>query len=100
MNELKLRSYKTGEIKLGDVVTLCDRKKFVKGRTSWGTVVEVVERGVAGTLYMCAVQWFSKLPNSRGSISYHYDRDLMHVEEKLMFDNYVYDSVDDVPRSK
>lgn len=100
MNELILRSFKTGEIKLGDVVTLCDRKKFVKGRTSWGTVVEVVERGVAGTLYMCAVQWFTRQPNSRGSISYHYNRDLMHVEEKLMFDNHVYDSVDDVPRSK
>ncbi len=100
MNELKLRSYKTGVIKLGDVVTLCDREKFIKGRTSWGTVVEVIERGIAGTVYLCGIKWFNRPPHTRGSVSYHYDRDLMHVEEKLMFDNHIYDSVDDIPRNR
>ena len=100
MNELKLRSYRKRDIKLGDVVTLCARERFTPGKTGWGTVIEIVERGSAGTIYLCGIQWFNKLPDTRGGISYHYDKDLMHVEEKLMFDNHIYDSADDIPRNK
>ena len=100
MNELKLRIRRKQDIKLGDVVTLCARDKFVKGYTGWGTVIEVVERGVAGTVYLCGVKWFHKPPNSSGNISYHYDRDVILVEEKLQFDNHVYDSIDDASRNK
>jgi hypothetical protein len=100
MNELKLRTYRKQDIKLGDVVTLCAREKFAKGRTGWGTVIEVIERGIAGTVYLCGIRWFNRPPHSKGSVSYHYDRDLMLVEEKLQFDNHIYNSVDDIPRNK
>jgi len=104
MNDLSVKLFKDNRpsrsIKLGDVVTLCAREKFTKGKTGWGTVIEIIERGVAGTIYLCGVQWFNRAPHTMGSISYHYDKDLMHVEEKLMFDSHVYDSADDIPRNK
>jgi len=104
MNDLSVKLFKgklgMHGIKLGDVVTLCAREKFTKGKTGWGTVIELIERGVAGTIYLCGIQWFNRPPDSMGSISYHYNRDLMHVEEKLMFDSHVYNSADDIPRNK
>jgi len=82
----KIKAAKSSRVGLGDVVTFISDKPFVKTSKSWGTIVEVVDRGFTGQHLLCAVQWSSMLPGKRGSISYHYENELLRLEEKLAYD--------------
>ena len=82
----KLQPVKNSRVKLGDVVTFITYTPFEKGRTAWGTIVEVVDRGVSGKHLLCGIQWFTVAPGKRGYISYHYDEELVRLDEKLSYD--------------
>ena len=82
----KLRSVKNTRVKLGDVVTFITYKPFEEGRTAWGTIIEVVDRGVSGRHLLCGIQWFGITPGHRGHVSYHYDEELVRLDEKLSYD--------------
>jgi hypothetical protein len=84
---LKLKSMKSKKITHGDVVALVMEEPFEKGKTLWGTVVEVIDRGTSGKILLCGVKWFNKKPNTRDTVSYHYEYELLTVEEKLTYDD-------------
>ena len=84
--KLKLKSMKSKKITHGDVVTLVMEEPFEKGATLWGTVMEVIDRGNSGQTLLCGVKWFNKGPAARDKLSYHYEYELLTVEEKLLYD--------------
>jgi hypothetical protein len=84
---LKLKSMKSKKITHGDVVALVMEEPFEKGKTLWGTVVEVIDRGGSGKTLLCGVIWFNKKPSTRDTVSYHYEYELLTVEEKLTYDD-------------
>ena len=82
----KLRPVKNSRVKLGDVVTFLSYTPFEQGRTPWGTIVEQVDRGVTGQHLLCAIQWFNMPPGKKGNITYHYENELLRLDEKLAYD--------------
>lgn len=85
--KFKLKTMKSKKITHGDVVTLVMEEPFEKGQTLWGTVMEVIDRGNSGQTLLCGVKWFNKKPNTRDDLSYHYEYELLTVEEKLTYDD-------------
>jgi len=85
--KLKLKTMKSKKIAHGDVVTLVMEEPFEKGATLWGTVMEVIDRGNSGQTLLCGVKWFNKPPPARNNLSYHYEYELLTVEEKLTYDD-------------
>jgi len=88
MNTLlkKIKAAKNSRVGLGDVVTFNTSIPFIQGRTPWGTIVEQVDRGVTGQHLLCAIQWFNLPPGKRGNITYHYENELLRLDEKLAYD--------------
>lgn len=82
----KMKPVKNSRVKLGDIVTFLSYTPFVQGRTPWGTIVELIDRGVTGTHLLCCIRWFNTAPGERGHISYHYANELVQLEEKLSYD--------------
>tara|TARA_R110001583_G_scaffold131761_2_gene283570 strand:+ start:1021 stop:1317 length:297 start_codon:yes stop_codon:yes gene_type:complete len=82
----KIKKAKESRVKLGDVVTFAAAEPFIKSTTSWGTVVEVVDRGLSGRYVLCGIRWFNKTPEIKGSMSYHYESELVRLDEKLSYD--------------
>ena len=78
---------KSKKITHGDVVTMVMEKPFEKGNTLWGTVMEVIDRGTSGQTLLCGVKWFNKSMSTRDKLSYHYEHELLMVEEKLLYDD-------------
>lgn len=87
--KLKLKSMKSKKLGHGDVVTLVMEEPFVKGKTPWGTIIQVIDRGNSGQTLLCGVKWFNKQPSARDSLSYHYEYELLTVEEKLNYDDII-----------
>ena len=91
----KFKSAKSARVGLGDVVTFITDKPFTKSSSSWGTIVEIVDRGVTGKHMLCGIQWFNISPGKRGNITYHYESELLTLDDKLRYDalaNHVIDT--------
>jgi len=83
----KVKKAKESRVGLGDVVTFTGSKPFVKYISAWGTIVEVVDRGVSGQHVLCGIQWFNIPAGKRGHISYHYESELVRLDEKIAYDS-------------
>jgi hypothetical protein len=83
----KVKKAKESRVGLGDVVTFIGSKPFVKYISAWGTIVEVVDRGVSGQHVLCGIQWFNVPAGKRGHISYHYESELVRLDEKMAYDS-------------
>lgn len=83
----KLKKAKESRVGLGDVVTFTGSTPFVKHVSAWGTIVEVVDRGVSGQHILCGIQWFNIPAGQRGHISYHYENELVRIDEKIAYDS-------------
>ena len=55
----KVKHAKESRVGLGDVVTFVESKPFVRYISAWGTIVEVIDRGVSGQHLLCGIQWFN-----------------------------------------
>ena len=75
----KIKKAKETRVKLGDVVTFTSAAPFIKSTTSWGTVVEIVDRGLSGRYMLCGIIWFNKAPDAEGDMSYHYESVLAYA---------------------
>jgi len=82
----KIKKAKETRVKLGDVVTFTSVAPFIKSTTSWGTVIEIVDRGLSGRYILCGIKWFNKTPDIKGNMSYHYESELVRLDEKLSYD--------------
>ena len=81
----KLLSGKCTRVGLGDVVTFVSDVPFVKSKHAWGTIVEISDRGVTGRHMLCRILWHAG-PAVKPKHSYHYEYELLKLEEKLAYD--------------
>ena len=82
----KFKLAKRSRVGLGDVVTFITDRPFISSASLWGTIVEVVDRGVTGKHVLCRIQWFNTSPGERGNITYHYESELLRLDDKLSYD--------------
>ena len=82
----KIKKAKETRVKLGDVVTFTAIAPFVKSISPWGTIVEIVERGITDRYVLCGIKWFNEAPDIKGNLSYHYESELVRLDEKLAYD--------------